>query len=65
MEYSNFDDYLESEYTQIDSSEYYECNGAHIWHITNIQEEYWRLRKAPSRTFNHYEKMLYKCGVEL
>jgi len=64
MEYSNFEDFLDSEFTQTDSSEYYECNGAHIWHISNIQEEYWKLRKAPSRTFNH-DEMLYKCGVKI
>tara|TARA_R110000803_G_scaffold98119_1_gene166278 strand:- start:25 stop:219 length:195 start_codon:yes stop_codon:yes gene_type:complete len=64
MEYSNFEDYLESEYTQLDNSEYYECNGAQIWHISNIQEEYWRIRKAPSRT-STYAEMLNKCGVDL
>ena len=64
MEYSNFEDFLDSEFTQIDNSEYYECNGAHIWHISNIQEEYWELRKTQSRTFN-YDEMLYKCGVKI
>jgi len=64
MEYSNFEDFLESEFTQIDNSEYYECNGAHIWHISNIQEEYWELRKTQSRTFN-YDEMLYKCGITI
>ena len=64
--YNNFDEYLESEYEpkycEYEKDEFYECNGGHLWHISDIKKEYYHIKSA--KTFN-YDEMLKKCGVDL
>jgi hypothetical protein len=63
--YSNFDEYLESEYHILPSTsiyDYYEDNAGNIWNLTDIKKEYYHIKS--NKTFN-YSEMLKKCGVEL
>ncbi len=49
MQYDNFKHYLESEYDTL-REDYYVCMGNHVWHISNIHEEYERLLKEQIAT---------------
>lgn len=59
MEYSNFEEYLESEYIHL-VADFYECNGGHTWHLDDIEEEYKRIIQNPARGagFNDFMKKL-------
>ena len=46
MEYDDFEQYLEFEYTHL-GGEYYECMGGHVWHLSGI-ETHWECETRTS-----------------
>ena len=71
MHYSDFEDYLATEYENIGNTEFYLCPGNHTWHINDIEDEWERcsfmcesLSKIDNTVLD-YDRIRNKLGVTL